>query len=84
MYYRAILMWKNGQQTEMATSKILQYIDVIAYPEPFKCEEFIELTPDNIIDKGGFTKLFYANTPKIRFQLYGELPGIDRLYYKET
>ena len=69
--YTAILNRKNGGKITKHISKLLSFIDIdeidqFANPD---LVEFIDLTPDNIINKNGFTTVGGCNYKTTRFQL---------------
>lgn len=88
MYY-ATLIFKNGNKLTVTIPKMVQFIDVPAANLTMTsgAEEFVDLTPGNIIDKGGFSNVTESKSHKIRFELCGNHPGFgtdDRnLDYKE-
>lgn len=85
---RATLIYKNGKKVIVIIPKMVQFIDVAPNDTITSgVEEFVDLTPDNIIDEGGFTTAKLLGVNKIRFELCGNKPGFgidDRdLYYEE-
>ena len=85
--YKAILKRKNGEIRTKNVSSVLSYIDLFFIEDRIHTpiEEFTDLTPDNIINVGGFTNVEMKNYRKIRFELIdqiSEYQGI-KLIYKE-
>ncbi len=84
--YKAILQRKNGNIFHIFIPKILSYI---RYDNPKfigkDIEEYIELNPNNIIDKGGFTEITPAKETSMIFYLHFQKSSKyeDELYYNE-
>ncbi len=86
--YQAILKKRNGKQITKYISKILSFINIdeTDHSANYDLEEFTELTPDNLINKGGFTIIRACNHKIIRFELIDKIScytGI-KLIYKEV
>ncbi len=64
--YTAILNRKNGGKITKHISKLLSFIDIDEIDQSANpnFEKFIDLTPDNIINKGGFTIVGGCNYKK--------------------
>lgn len=87
----AVLKFNNGSQKiwEVGDLPLSLYfakepnIDKIKY----EIEEFTELTPDNIINKGGFTTVLFIPPEKIEFIFKYSIINLDGSevgYYEEN
>lgn len=85
--YTAILNRKNGGKITKHIPKLVSFIDIdeIDQSAKFDLEEFTDLTPDNIINKGGFTKVGGLNYKRTRFELVDHILKYSgtTLIYKE-
>ncbi len=80
--YTAILNRKNGGKIIKHISKLLSFIDIdeINQSAKYDLEEFIDLTPDNIINKSEFTTVSGCNYKTTRFKLIDEISGTILIY----
>ncbi len=83
--YKAILKRKNGQLVMKNIASVLLFIDLSFIEDRIHTpiEEFTDLTPDNIINIGGFTNIEIKNYRKIRFELIDQILDDNQLIYKE-
>lgn len=83
--FKATLIYKNGNKVTVKIPFMLQFIDFA----PINCissgiEEFTALTPDNIINEGGFTEVSPLETNMVMFELTQVgLHNIGDLIYEE-
>lgn len=86
--YIAILKRKNGLEITKHISRIISYIDIEETDNQLNLniEEYIDLTPDNIINKGGFSEVIELKMKRTRFILSTNV-SLDslctKLIYKE-
>ncbi len=73
--YTAILNRKNGGKITKHISKALSFIDIdqIDNSANPNFQKYIDLTPDNIINKGGFTTVGGCDYKKTRFELVDQI-----------
>ncbi len=79
--YKAILQRKNGNIINHVISDMRKYIYISLALSGTPVEEYTELTPDNIINKGGFTKIQPPNIKQLTFEFISR--EVDGLHYQE-
>lgn len=79
--YRAILQRKNGNIINHFIKDRRKYIYISLAHSGIPIEEYTELTPDNIINKGGFSQIKLPNIKQITFEFISR--EVDGLHYQE-
>jgi len=79
---KAIFLFKNGQEQEMDIPEALPVIYLPVKKNDSLTQEIIELTPENIINKGGFTQ---PGIGQLELKIGFEFKGSNKsyLFYEE-